>query len=394
MRMELVYGSVRQMRCLQWLMRRLTTREPDRRVRGVLLVALYELFGMGCWDDAHAVVHEAVEAAKGLAGIGAAGFANAVLRRAIREREALERALKKASIGVRESHPEILVKRWRQAFGAASMRRLLAWDNEPAPVVVRMRGDEDAVELLEEWGERGVHVTRQPAWPRGYWALSRGVRVSDLAGYAEGRFFVQDPLAAVAVRLLGAAPGDRVLDACAAPGGKTALIADAMGGRGELVAMDLHEDRLRLLASNLDRLGLGWVRVTPGDAAAPGPAVAATGFDRVLADVPCTNTGVLRRRPDARWRFGEKRLAALTAAQHRILDGLAGIVRPGGVLVYSTCSLEPEEGIEGVRAWASGHADFAVEEAVRVFPPTAATDGGSVVRLRKKDIAGRRAVGL
>ncbi|OQW94775.1 MAG: hypothetical protein BWK77_08585 [Verrucomicrobia bacterium A1] len=186
--------------------------------------------------------------------------------------------------------------------------------------------------------------------------------------------------------LLHPQPGERVLDACAAPGGKTILAAEAMKGQGTLVAMDPAVPRLAPLRQNVARLQLGVVTIVQGDAARPQavPELEA-GFDAVLLDVPCTNTGVIRRRPDARWRFSPERLKAAVERQRAILDGAAPLVKQGGRLVYSTCSLELEENEEQVRGWLARHPEFTLAESRRLFPPETGTDGAfSALLLRRK----------
>jgi 16S rRNA (cytosine967-C5)-methyltransferase len=207
--------------------------------------------------------------------------------------------------------------------------------------------------------------------------LAHGSRVPDLPGFTEGWFSVQDPSTAVAPALLDPGPGQRVLDACAAPGGKTFVLAERMRGRGTLWAADVSPGRLRRLEENLKRMGLEWVQVRRADAASPllGRMCGGEGFDRILLDVPCSTTGVLRRRPDARWRFSPERLNQLTRIQQAMLNNAATLLRPGGRLVYSTCSLEPEEGTELVRAWLRGRPEFRLLEERSLFPPDTQTDG-------------------
>ena len=211
-----------------------------------------------------------------------------------------------------------------------------------------------------------------------YLVLGRGSRVASLPGYEQGCFTVQDPSTELAVDLLAPRPGESVLDACAAPGGKTVLIAERMQGRGSILALDRHADRLTRLHENCRRLDLGIVDPARADASSPAAIRQCAGerrFARVLVDAPCTNTGVLRRRPDARWRFSAQRMATLAATQRRLLDAAASFLEPAGRLVYSTCSLGPEEGQELVRGWLDGHPGFTLVEQRTLFPPDSNTDG-------------------
>jgi 16S rRNA (cytosine967-C5)-methyltransferase len=221
--------------------------------------------------------------------------------------------------------------------------------------------------------------------------LPRGVAVSDVPGYKEGWFTVQDPATSASVELLDPLPGECVLDACAAPGGKTAMIAGLMEGEGELVAMDVHDDRLETLADTVKRTGWDFVEIVKGDAAkgfplrdSSGQATAGKTFDAILLDVPCMNTGVLRRRADARWRFTRDRIETLKKTQWKILTEMSKAVKPGGRLVYSTCSLEQEENEELVNRWVRQNDGWRLAKARRLFPPKSGTDGAYAALLRKE----------
>ena len=384
---EVVYGVVRQRRLLDWLLARLAERPPEAPVRAFAWVGLYQLWILSGVAE-HAAVHETVAAAKA-AGLGrAAGFLNAVLRRLLRERAALEAALAQAPAGVRLSHPDVLLERWTAAFGATEAAALCAWNNERPGITVHPVPARIGMEAFrDDLAQAGIEAQPHPFSPATFLELAHGVRVGDVPGFAEGRFSVQDPSTRVAVDLLAPEPGDTVADICAAPGGKTVLVCERMEGRGRVLALDLHEDRLALLRDNLRRLRIGNVEVRRGDARAA-EALADERFDRILLDVPCTNTGVLRRRPDARWRFTEKRRAALCRTQRELLDAVTDHVADGGVLVYSTCSLEREEGPEQVRGWLADHREFDLQEEMLIFPPRARADGAYAARLRRKWISG------
>lgn len=384
--LQLVYGVVRWRRALDFVLRATVRRAPSPEVEAVLLVGLYQtLFMPGM--AAHAAVHETVEAAR-RAGMGhAAGLVNAVLRRTLRERDAWLARLDAAPDGVRFSHPDTLVERWNTRYGPARTRRLLEWNNLPAPVTLRPVPAHGTVEAYaQRLLDGGIRATPHPFDPQRFLTLPHGVRVPDLPGYAQGAFMVQDPATAAAVDLLDPRPGERILDACAAPGGKTVLIAERVGPDGYLLALDRDAARLRRLEQNLARTGHAKVEVRLADAGeAREPQT--TPFDGVLLDVPCTNTGVLRRRPDARWRFSRERLQRLASLQRRLLEAVSACMRPGGGgggggrLVYSTCSLEPEEGPELVRGVCDAQPGLALDAEVSLFPPESGTDGVYAARL-------------
>jgi 16S rRNA (cytosine967-C5)-methyltransferase len=200
---------------------------------------------------------------------------------------------------------------------------------------------------------------------------------------------VQDPSTIMAVEMLDPKPQERILDACAAPGGKTVAMAEAMGGGGTLTAMDIHADRMGYLHENLARMGFSGVRVIEGDMAAcrPGgegvPDLEGQVFDGILLDVPCMNTGVLQRRADARWRFAPDRLGSVCATQLAILEGAATRLRIGGRLVYSTCSLEAEEDEGLVAGWLKVHPNFELLLEKKRFPPKDGTDGAYAALVKR-----------
>lgn len=380
--MEVVFGTVKWRRQLDFLVRQSVDRPPDATLRACLLTGLYQLWHTQGAD--YAVVNETVAAARAMAPARQAGFVNAVLRRALRDRTALEDALAKQKLGIRLSHPDALLDRWVARYGRDGATRLCEWDNLPPPLVLRLdlrHGSMAAAAAA--LAAAGCEATPHPFAPDRFLLLARGRDVRGLPGYAEGHFTVQDPSTAAAVDLLDPQPGESILDACAAPGGKTIAVAERMAGQGRLVALDLHADRLAPLRQNLERMRHTWVTVGEADLTALPPALTGP-YDAVLLDVPCSNTGVLRRRPDARWRFSAARLARLVETQRALLEAAASIVRPGGRLVYSTCSLEADEGEHLVHAWLTAHRHFAAEAERRVTPLADGVDGAYAVRLRHR----------
>ncbi len=380
--MELVYGAVRQYRALEWYRRRLAPRRPKPDLHAVLLVGLYQVFFL---DEVvpYALVNETVEAAKAVAGKGAAGLVNAVLRRAAGEISALRKAFAQQSEPVRLSHPDLLWKRWSNHAGEAAARSLCEWNNLRPDVTLRVNLAAVTLEtFLRSLTEAGIAAPSHPFAPDRFVVLPRGIRVPDVPGYAEGWFAVQDPSTSAAVDLLNARPGECVLDACAAPGGKTLALAESMAGSGTLVAMDPSPERLEPLRENVKRLGARGVHIVPADLtrlSAARDRLAEVGLpDRyaaILLDVPCTNTGVIRRRADVRWNFSEARLRRVVERQRSILESAAALLEPGGRIVYSTCSLEPEENEQQVETWVERHPEFKPEQCRRLFPPESGTDG-------------------
>ncbi len=302
--------------------------------RRLLALGLYQILLMRVPD--HAAVNETVGLARGRAR----PVINAVLRRATRERDGLLAAAEAMPPADRYSIPDHLFDRWADAFGTGEAERIAALANASAPLFVRSNpliegglGDAD----LEGCG--AVPVAGQAGFYR--------VAELPMGALLAGRCYAQDPSTAAAPGLLEPRPGERVLDACAAPGGKTAILAAAMENRGEIVAVDSSTARAARLRENLGRLGVTNTCVEVADlgeiaTAAPTWAAPAS-FDRILIDVPCSNTGVLRRRADARWRLAPGFAPQMATLQLRLTRAVLPLLKPGGRLVYSTCSIDPEE---------------------------------------------------
>jgi len=384
---EVVYGVARWRRALDWVVRRCADGRPDRTAVPYLLVGLYQILIMDHVAP-YAAVNETVAGARAAGGKATAGFVNAMLRRALREADALRKKLASQPLGIRESHPDILVRRWARNFGESASERLCRWNNTRPSVVLRVNTQKIGFRpFLASLEEAGLCPVPHPAAPEAYAVLPHGVAVRDVPGYDDGLFVVQDPSTRTAVALLNPRPGDLILDACAAPGGKAVLIAEIMRGQGTIIAMDRHQDRLDVLKENVRRLKVDCVVPVLGDASLEADVAKACGqkrFERILLDVPCSNTGVLARRPDARWRFSADRLSDLARTQRTLLDTTARFLAQDGVLVYSTCSLEPEENADLVRDWLRDHPEFALQKSIAEFPPDAETDGVYVAALHRR----------
>ena len=392
--MDLVYGTVRQRRALDWLLARHVDKVPSGETLAALLVGAYQLYYMPGIPD-YAAVDATVEAAKH-ASKRSAGFVNAVLRTLLRNRESLTAELAGQPLAIRLSHPDVIVTRWLEQFGEAETAALCEWNNRPAETVIALlpHSGLDAAGWIQRLascpGCETLVALPHPAAPETAVTLPHGApRIETLPGFAEGWFIVQDPATRAAVDLLDVRPGQRILDACAAPGGKTLqiasrLLAAAPGATppGALVAMDAHDDRLRFLTENLKRIGLPWVRTLRGDAARLTAAAAGGSFDRILLDVPCSNTGVLRRRPDARWRFSIHRLQSLVHDQRAILTNALSLLSPGGILVYSTCSLEPEENLRQIERLCLASSGLRLIGTETRHPVRHNTDGAFAVALQ------------
>jgi 16S rRNA (cytosine967-C5)-methyltransferase len=357
--MRLAYGAVQRRATLDHVIERLAGR-PVERLEPLVLAALrlgtYQLV----YADrvpAHAAVGESVELVK-RASPGGATLVNAVLRRAAREAPGMVAALGDATAAeaaLRHSHPEWIAELWWAALGPDAARALMAADNEPAEAALRVNTlRADPTELA---ARLPVASHPAPALPEGL-VLDGPFDAFASPEWEHGSFMPQSRAAMAAARLLAPRPGDRVLDLCAAPGGKTTHLAALMGNAGELVAVERHAGRAEALRRTAERMGAG-VEVRTADAAGPHEP---DHYDRVLVDPPCSDLGTLASRPDARWRKPPGLPERLAREQAAILAAGAGALRPGGTLVYSTCTISPAENEAVVEAFLSGRPDFHVED--------------------------------
>jgi 16S rRNA (cytosine967-C5)-methyltransferase len=337
--LELFYGVLRNLTLLDFWIGCLRLSRVERNVRDLLRLGLYQLFLLETPE--HAAVHETVA----LAPRKQRPVVNGVLRAATRHRTDLVARVNEQPVFVRTSHPQFLVERWRQHFGADQAEELCKWDNCPAPIYGRINRIRIDPETFLRLYPDSRPLSDNPDF----------VKFSTLpeAALESGHCYIQDPSTLLACQLLAPKPEEKILDACAAPGGKTSYLAQLMQSRGMLIACDREPKRLQILQDNLLRLGAtiirsirhDWTRhhLPPKEIAAIAP------FDRVLVDAPCTNTGVIRRRIDVRWRLRPEDFSRMPNEQFIITRAVLRLLKPGGVLVYSTCSLEPEENEQLVR---------------------------------------------
>ena len=329
--MEIFYGVIRSLRTLDFLITALRKEPTDPRTRQSLRMGLYQVLRTRI--PRHAAVNETVNTAGRSRTV-----VNAVLRRYLREEQALARSLEAAPMGVRLSHPEVLVARWTRQFGEDDAMRLCEWNNQPAEILVRVNELKVSLgELVRAGGGKPVAIH----------PLMLRTEKLPIPWIVSGLCYVQDPSTLMACELLEPQPGERVQDACAAPGGKTSYLAQLMRNEGQIIACDVSADRLTRMRENLDRLGASNVEARRVDwLRAPVPEKEIGTFDRILLDAPCSNTGVIRRRVDVRWRLKKEDFERMPAVQIGLIKNLAGLLKPGGSLVYSTCSMEPEENDE------------------------------------------------
>jgi 16S rRNA (cytosine967-C5)-methyltransferase len=355
---DIVLTTLRNLSLLDYWIAVLTeNKHLDHRSRWGLRIGLCQLLLLKVSE--HAAVNETV-AATGRAR----SLINAVLRRACRESAELLALTATLPLETRTSHPKWLIEHWLGIFGEAKTIALCEWNQVPAPICARVNRLHP--EMIAEPDD---------------FIVCESLPREDLSA---GKVYMQDPSTAIAPRLLAPQPGQRVLDACAAPGGKTALLAQLMNNTGEIIACDVSPGRLRRLSGNLQRLHVTNAHIEEHDWSDPQiPAFAKDGFDRILLDVPCSNTGVMRRRVDVRWRLKPEDIAAQTKTQENLLRNGLRALKPGGVLVYSTCSIEPVENEQLVARVLESMSGFEPIKVRQSFPPDDQMDGAFATAIRR-----------
>ena len=385
---ELVYGAARWERTLDWLIGRKTGGRTQKTALQILLrLGLYQLLWLDRIPD-HAAVNETVELARQFGFGPQSGFVNALLRGYTRERDETRRLLdelKTNQPGVGYSHPDCICERWQKRWRLEKLRQLLEWNNTPPKTFARVNTlRSDAGKLLEQWRVEAVEydfVRREWLEENVMFELKSHPPLASLPSFQQGLFYVQDPGTLLAVNELDPQPGETILDLCAAPGGKATHIAQLMQNRGKIAAQDLNRIRVELLRENCQRLGVTCAELACSSGVVF-PELTAR-VDRALVDVPCSNTGVMRRRVDLRWRIQPTEIERLRATQLELLNDAAAQVKAGGVLVYSTCSLEPEENNEVVKRFLADHEEFNLECERELLPFVDGVDGAYVARLRR-----------
>ena len=369
---ELFYGILRNLSLLDFWIGSLRSEHLDHDVRDLLRLGVYQLFLLKTPE--HAAVYETVESASPRTR----SLVNAILRRAVRQKNELLAKANEQDLSVRSSHSQFLLDRWRQNFGEENTSALCEWNNRPAQIYARVNRLNISVEEFLSKHSDAERLTQ----PENFARLESVPREALAAGHC----YIQDPSTAAACLLLDPRPGEKVLDACAAPGGKTGYLAELMKNQGTIIASDRDDGRIRTLQDNLERLGIGIARLaqhdwTGGDrlpsSVAPAP------FDRILVDAPCSNTGVMRRRMDLRWRLTPNDFPQMQKEQLRILRATIPLLKTEGVLVYSTCSIEPEENEEVIKTVTEEFSFLKLAGQVFLLPFRDGFDGAFAAKLKR-----------
>lgn len=397
---EIVTGVVRWKMKLDWVLTGFfhgNFTKAETNIKNALRVALYQIQFLDRVPHS-AAVNEAVEFIKQMRGQKAADLVNAILRNIIRNIENIRypdpEEDKIRNLAVTESHPIWMTKRWVERYGYDDAKRMMEANNaipDLALRVNRLKGDFNYfLSLLEK---------HQLQYSRS-WYIDYFVRVQHMAGiggselFQQGYFSVQDESAGIPVLLLDPKPGERVIDLCSAPGGKTTFIGELMKNSGEIIAVDRYETRLHLVKNACQRLGITNVHLIADD----GAIIEIPPADKVLVDAPCSGLGVLSKKPDAKWQREADDIPKLVHLQKSLIENSAKLVKSGGVLVYSTCTIEPEENVDLIKEFLAQHSEFSIESAsniihqdlvgnqgqVETFRHRHGMDGSFSVRLKKK----------
>ena len=382
--LEIVTGTLRMRAALDYQIAQRTTRplqKLDAAVLRILRAAAFQLVYLSRLP-ASAVINDSVELTRRAGKSSAAGFVNAVLRKISRERGELAWP---DDLAVVYSHPQWLIDRWVTRYGRSATESWLQFNNRPPALCLAVNQALTGREAVaRELADAGV-ITEPTTRARHGLVVIEGHPLAHPA-FAEGRFIVQDEASQLIAELVDAAPSAHVLDLCASPGGKTLHLSAAVGARGLIVASDVRPRRVRMLRRTVDRCHLANARVVHIPVDGPLPFHEAA-FDAILIDAPCSGLGTVRRDPDIKWKRSAEDLPKFAAAQRRLLERAAPLVRAGGSVVYSTCSSEPEENEQVVDAFLRAHAGFHLERTHETLPFRDSLEAffGAVLRRGRRD---------
>ncbi|MED1794237.1 16S rRNA (cytosine(967)-C(5))-methyltransferase RsmB [Brevibacillus nitrificans] len=402
---ELVYGTIQRKLTLEFVLSHFVGgKKVQTWVRNLMLLSLYQIRFLDRIPD-RAAVHEAVEIAKRRGHQGIASMVNGVLRNVLRQPDVWDRLPKGDAvkqIAVTHSHPEWLIREWIKLYGEENTKAICDANNRAPHTSIRvnpLKTSRD--ELLAKLREDGSEAVASVLSDQGI--ILDGGHAAGTRWFKEGYYTLQDESSMLVASAVAPQPGMRVLDACAAPGGKTSHLAEKMDNRGEIIANDVHPHKRELIAGTAKRLGISIMESMVSDALDL-PEKGLGLFDRVLLDAPCTGFGVIRRKPDLKWNKSKEDVRSIAQLQYQLLAGLSTMVAPGGTLVYSTCTMEPMENQDIVRRFVDKHPAFVLDETLRddlpavvrdkmdesgafvqILPHHFDSDGFFIARLRRKD---------
>ncbi|NOY76962.1 MAG: 16S rRNA (cytosine(967)-C(5))-methyltransferase RsmB [Calditrichaeota bacterium] len=396
---ELVQGTVRWHLYLDWILRQFVHNQYDKLpdvIHAILQISLYQKLFLTKIPD-YAIVNEAIKLTRQGHQEKLVGFVNGVLRNVLRNVDEIdypdEREDPVQALSVLFSFPEWMVRRWTERYGVEFTRSLLEALNRPPATSVRVNTlkitPEDYFEILQDEGfhpQFGLYL-------REFLLVHKSRWVEKFPFYHEGNFSIQDESAGLVAHVLDPQPGETILDMCSAPGGKTTHIAELMRNQGRVIAVDLYAHRLQVVEENAKRLGLDCITSLVAD----GLTLSLEPVDRVLVDAPCSGLGVIAKKPEIKWRRTPRDIREMADLQSGLLENAARLVKKGGILVYSTCTIEPEENDHQIEKFLENHKDFVLEPPdafvgekvtdsgkwVKTFPHIHGVDGSFVARLKR-----------
>ncbi|MEW4370491.1 16S rRNA (cytosine(967)-C(5))-methyltransferase RsmB [Paenibacillus kandeliae] len=360
---EIVYGTIAHLNTIDYFVNDFVSKGLNKLqpwVRSLMRLSFYQLYYLDR-IPAHAAVNEAVNIAKRRGHEGVSGMVNGVLRNILRQLDELQipdglSAVKRISL--QYSHPEWLVKRWIKQYGEETTEQICISNNEPPAVSVRVNTNMVSREkMLDILNEQGYYAQPSAIAPDGI-VLGGSGNMALTDWYRSGQISIQDESSMLVAEAVQPQPGMDVLDCCAAPGGKTAHLAEKMQNRGRIIANDIHEHKRKLIDDQAERLHISVIETTVGDALTLADRYPAGSFDRILLDAPCSGLGVIRRKPDLKWNKTAADIGAITELQQQLLETVAPLLKPDGILVYSTCTIERSENEDMVRRFLEAHDDF------------------------------------
>jgi 16S rRNA (cytosine967-C5)-methyltransferase len=358
----LVIGVIRNQSLLDYFIIQMREGKIDMELRNVLRIGIFQILFMGIAD--HAAVNETVESTRK----GLRGLVNAVLRRVLREKDELLSQIKNLPLQIQFSHPKWLCQRWQETFSPEQLQHLLEWNQTPSSLTFRIN---PLVPEAQDIVSNSPSVEPLEGQPDFY----KSIKLPKTEWMDQGYIYIQDPATQHAVNLLDPQAGETILDACAAPGGKSTQIAAAMSNHGTLICTDSNSKRIPRLLENLNNLYVKIAATEVFDWTNPAPEKWHNFFDGILLDVPCSNTGVFRKRIDARWRITPESFTQLRELQLEILNNAVPCIKVGGRIVYSTCSIDAEENTLLIKKFLTNNPNFKLAKELQIYPFEHHTDG-------------------
>jgi 16S rRNA (cytosine967-C5)-methyltransferase len=401
---EIVYGTIQHLNTVDYYLNRFVAKGVQKLepwVRNLLRLSLYQVVYLERIPP-HAIVNEAVNIAKKKGHQGISGMVNGVMRNVLRQKDQLtiSPSLPAAEqIALAYSHPQWMVSRWISQFGELTAKLICEANNTPPKTSARVNTlQHSQAEMINMMQQEGMAAKTSELAPRGI-IIEHGGNLAFTRWFAEGGITVQDESSMLVAEAVNPEPGMRVLDCCAAPGGKTTHLAEKMNDIGSIVACDVHEHKIALIREQANRLKLDSIETVCSDAADLPSLYADESFDCILLDAPCSGLGVIRRKPDLKWTKQEQEIADICVLQKKLLDSVHRLLRPGGILVYSTCTMEQEENQGMIQQFLERHPQFKLEAfpqgmfagksdsasagMLQILPHQYQSDGFFIARMRK-----------